>query len=256
MADQATQHLARADEARAEVERYRAGEPTRWPLLWQAGLWETPADALEALRSGAWQPVACEFCGDWPTIPAGCVGEGKKAHCPFCFGTGLSWSERHAELAAYAGCESLRLPTFDVPEYWRQIEKDSASRFAGEVRGLWGTVPPAMAALGVVRAWARQEMSAGQRMAVRRALDVVERWGYWPSEENRAAVDSAWNLLEAFSPASRLCNAVRGGEQTPQTTIQECLDRGLPEATAAQAARDEVRRWSLAGLRGRHPAPA
>lgn len=263
------------DPARAEVARYRAGEPTRGPLLWQAGVWETPAEALEALRSGAWQPVACSFCAGkgrlpWndrlPTLqPDG-------GPCPLCLGTGLSWSKRHAELAAYAGEESLKRPRplcrdcadedGVCPTTGEACDPDDMQSWLSALSG-WGTVPPVVAALGVVWAWLRRRwgkrippvtgrgMSTNERRACEQALDAVERWCYWPSEEHRLACESP-DWAPPPPPVTQGVRAVRHSEaRFASWAIRDAMLGGLPEDQAAQAARAAVSEWALAGLRGR-----
>lgn len=86
------------------------------------------------------------------------------------------------------------------------------------------------------------------------AIGAVERWCYWPSEEHRAAVEEAWDGLPPSNLASWLCTTVRhataSGAPSTAHEISAALRDGLPETTAAQAARDEVRRWALKGLVG------
>ena len=262
MTDSATRA---AEPAHAEVLRYRAGEPTRGPLLWEAGLWETPAEALEALRSGAWVPVRCGF--------KKCFG-GEVQHpdddtrwdpCPVCMGTGKEWSPRHAELAAYAGEESLRQPGVYESDWigsawYREADRGRTRGGVDDSRPLlthlresrafpgFGPVPPVVAAYGVVREWVAV-MKGGISGAVEDALDAVERWIREPSEANRLACRDPWTFAINNSPHSLLAGRVYWPELN-YDSITRAVEDGLPEDQAAQAARAWVRRWALAPLVG------
>ena len=295
MTDSATRA---ADPARAEVLRYRAGEPTRGPLLWEAGLWETPAQALEALRSGAWVPVECEHPifvhADVGEVPCSLQGGGAVCgpkvasiwtDCPVCMGTGKEWSPKHAELAAYAGEESLRGACSLA--YLAGLREELPLKFTKHLPH-YGPVPPVVAAYGVVREWLREgthcEDCGGRgfhmwdecehgaynadgccdegekcdgtgvdRNRNRRAwdaLDAVERWIWEPSEANRLACRDPWTFATDGSPHSLLAGGVYWPELGLEP-IETCLALGLLEDQAAQAARAWVRRWALAPLVGR-----
>lgn len=272
---------ARPDAQAHALACMRAGEPfdarllvTLTPDLDEAepgGL--SIAQAHAAFVREQWLPPRCETCGgdggsvratcneiletctdpcDGPTSPTGLVvcGHCQVAWgppCPACMGTGRQWSEKHAELAAYAlgylpGVpNACRLDTPWPPGFlaeWLQELSD------------FGTLPPLAAALGAARAWAEAHDDRGDYLAENNfaALAAVERYLYSPTKANREVHDRH----RGSSPVALLLGACLLRRHASDA-VYFTLVRGLPEKAAADAARREVRRWVLRVFRDGGP---
>lgn len=238
MTDATTRQHARphldADPLEVALEAWRRGQPCDLPTLTRAGA-ITIGQAHEAWRAGLWAAPECEY------RPAMAPVAMRSGSCPLCLGTSYLWSERHAELLAYAG---------EVVPNWRPgpgvVGPGSLGRWL-EILGTFSTLAPLAAAWGVASAWHVEGcggVSAAHRREHRRALDAV--WRYLCDPSKGALRGRLWG--PDANPPNRLAVSATGlvgeAEAWSLGAIIRDSAAALGEEATSRAAREGVRRWA------------
>ena len=210
MSDSTTRALERAIEGAGlalALRQRRAGQPYDAPTLLRAGAIDLGELTL-AMRGGDWTPADCPTCENdvWATegFPAQVSDDGTLSHpgrdpCPSCLNTGHVWSEKHAELAAYAGEASCREA---LPGLRRHGYDGTAQGWLSQVIDGYSPHAPIAAALGVAREWHRVTGGSpgccvpGHRDCPKcEALDGVQAWLWDPSEERAGQHGLVWAVI-------------------------------------------------------------
>ena len=223
MTDSTTRALERTGDTLAlALRQRREGQPYDAPTLLRAGAIDLGELTL-ATRCGDWTPGDCETCENEPEIrimcdevPEQCTdrpflttaaqvpacGRCQVAGAPpclSCLNTGHVWSEKHAELAAYAGEASCREA---LPGLRRHGYDGTAQGWLSQVIDGYSPHAPIAAALGVAREWHRVTGGSpgccvpGHRDCPKcEALDGVQAWLWDPSEERAGQHGLVWAVI-------------------------------------------------------------
>lgn len=268
MRDAVTRALERAIEGAdlaIALRKRRSGQPYDAPTLVKAQA-ITVGDAHLDWRRGLWESGECKhrwghsvttFCDDDPALcierEGGPCGHCPIPPCPLCLGSGLQWSEHHAELGAYAGEASL----FDVVKErdhydWAGIAELPADDWVGQV-GEWSPLAPVAAALGVAREWNVKHLW-DETDGFYDALEALGAVLAYLFDTTSTLAARLWGSMDGASPATSLV----GWVHAVQVNRAERLDadgylrnalaiasRDLAPDVVAEAARAGVRRWVL-----------
>ena len=201
MSDSTTRALERTGDTLAlALRQRREGHPYDAPTLLRAGAIDLGELTL-AMRGGDWTPAECPTCGGHGrVVRPGYMGPHPTSpSCLSCLTTGHVWSEKHAELAAYAGEASCREA---LPGLRRHGYDGTAQGWLSQVIDGYSPHAPIAAALGVAREWHRVTGGSpgccvpGHRDCPKcEALDGVQAWLWDPSEERAGQHGLVWAVI-------------------------------------------------------------